>query len=79
MKQTIIFIFKESNFLLLNNVLSIIALRYIYIFYIYYIYIMYHPLDPDFLVISQPEVHSILPHSILVAICGTYVCIHKSI
>ena len=70
-KQTIIFIFKQSNILLLNKVLSIIA--YIYI------YIMYHPLDLDFLVISQPEVHSIFPHSILVAICGPNACIDKSI
>lgn len=43
------------------------------------IYILYHPLDLDFLVISQPEVHSISPHSISVAICSPNACIHKSI
>jgi hypothetical protein len=43
------------------------------------IYIIYHPLDLDFLVISQPEVHSIFSHSILVAICSPNACILKSI
>lgn len=43
------------------------------------IYIIYHPLDLDFLVISQPEVRSIFPHSILVAVCGLNACMRKSI
>lgn len=43
------------------------------------IYIIYHPLDLDFLVISHLEVHSIFPHSILVAICGPNACIHESV